>query len=257
MRARSARPNSGSTASTRGARRRTTRRGSEPRWSGPKRSHSSPRPRVPDDVYERVREQFSEDELVHLSLAVVAITGWNRLNIAARTVPGDYVAGSLAKVHGASRSRSRRSRENSRRQAHQRTGPCSPHLHFISGFVTGGAASASANLPCRRSLMAPRRPLGAGDGRIEGWENETRSGSRMARRTELSYGLRRTHPHRRRRWIPEGQEARNEDDTRIHPDTGRSCRRCRGAEPRGQCRGPAYAGQAVTYPARPRSPRVS
>ena len=57
---------------------------------------------VPDDVYERVREQFSEDELVHLTLAVVAINGWNRLNIAARTVPGDYVAGSLAKMHAAS-----------------------------------------------------------------------------------------------------------------------------------------------------------
>jgi len=55
--------------------------------------------RVPDDVYERVREQFSEDELVHLSLAIVAINGWNRLNVAARTVPGTYVAGSLAKVH--------------------------------------------------------------------------------------------------------------------------------------------------------------
>ena len=54
---------------------------------------------VPDDVYERVREQFSEDELAHLSLAVVAINGWNRLNVAARTVPGDYVPGSLAKVH--------------------------------------------------------------------------------------------------------------------------------------------------------------
>ena len=57
---------------------------------------------VPDDVYERVREQFSEDELVHLSLAVVAINGWNRLNIAARTVPGGYVAGSVAKLHAAS-----------------------------------------------------------------------------------------------------------------------------------------------------------
>ena len=58
--------------------------------------------RVPDEVYERVRQQFSEDELVHLSLAIVAINGWNRLNIAARTVPGDYVAGSLAKVHAVS-----------------------------------------------------------------------------------------------------------------------------------------------------------
>jgi len=54
---------------------------------------------VPDDVYERVREQFSEDELVHLTLAIVAINGWNRLNVAARTVPGSYVAGSLEKLH--------------------------------------------------------------------------------------------------------------------------------------------------------------
>jgi AhpD family alkylhydroperoxidase len=56
---------------------------------------------VPDDVYERAREQFSEDELVHLTLAVVAINGWNRLNVAARSVPGGYVAGSVAKLHAA------------------------------------------------------------------------------------------------------------------------------------------------------------
>jgi AhpD family alkylhydroperoxidase len=54
---------------------------------------------VPDDVYERVRTQFSEDELAHLSLAIVAINGWNRLNIAARTVPGTYVPGSLKQLH--------------------------------------------------------------------------------------------------------------------------------------------------------------
>jgi AhpD family alkylhydroperoxidase len=57
---------------------------------------------VPDEVYERVQEQFPEDELVHLSLAILSINAWNRLNIAARTVPGDYVVGSLAKVHAAS-----------------------------------------------------------------------------------------------------------------------------------------------------------
>jgi AhpD family alkylhydroperoxidase len=51
---------------------------------------------VPDGVYERVRQEFSEDELAHLSLAIIAINGWNRLNVAARTVPGDYVPGSLA-----------------------------------------------------------------------------------------------------------------------------------------------------------------
>jgi AhpD family alkylhydroperoxidase len=56
---------------------------------------------VPDEVFERVRQHFSDDELAHLSLAVVAINGWNRLNIAARTVPGSYVAGSLEKLHKA------------------------------------------------------------------------------------------------------------------------------------------------------------
>ena len=60
---------------------------------------------APDEVYERVRAQFSEDELVHLTLAIVAINGWNRLNIAARTVPGDYVPGSLATLSAASGSR--------------------------------------------------------------------------------------------------------------------------------------------------------
>jgi alkylhydroperoxidase family enzyme len=54
---------------------------------------------APDDVYERVRQQFSEGELVRLTLAIAAINGWNRLNVAARTVPGDYVPGSIGKVH--------------------------------------------------------------------------------------------------------------------------------------------------------------
>ena len=45
---------------------------------------------VPDDVYERARAQFSEEELVNLTLAVVAINGWNRLSIAFRAVPGAY-----------------------------------------------------------------------------------------------------------------------------------------------------------------------
>jgi len=57
---------------------------------------------APDEVYERVREQFSEDQLVHLTLAIVAINGWNRLNVAARTVPGDYVPRSLATSQAAS-----------------------------------------------------------------------------------------------------------------------------------------------------------
>lgn len=45
---------------------------------------------VPDDVFLRVREQFSEEELVNLTLAIVAINGWNRFAIAFRAVPGSY-----------------------------------------------------------------------------------------------------------------------------------------------------------------------
>jgi AhpD family alkylhydroperoxidase len=47
---------------------------------------------VPDDVFARVRESFSEAELVNLTLAVVAINGWNRFAIAFRAVPGSYKA---------------------------------------------------------------------------------------------------------------------------------------------------------------------
>jgi AhpD family alkylhydroperoxidase len=45
---------------------------------------------VPDDVYEEVRRSFSEKELVDLTLAIVAINGWNRLAISMRAVPGTY-----------------------------------------------------------------------------------------------------------------------------------------------------------------------
>ena len=45
---------------------------------------------VPDDVYELARQQFAEKELVDLTLAIVAINGWNRLAIAFRTVPGSF-----------------------------------------------------------------------------------------------------------------------------------------------------------------------
>lgn len=48
---------------------------------------------VPDDVYEHARQQFTEKELVDLTLAIVAINGWNRLAIAFRTVPGTFQLG--------------------------------------------------------------------------------------------------------------------------------------------------------------------
>ena len=45
---------------------------------------------VPDSIYDSVRRQFDEKELVCLTMAVIAINGWNRLAISFRTVPGTY-----------------------------------------------------------------------------------------------------------------------------------------------------------------------
>ena len=45
---------------------------------------------VPNEVYDEARQQFTEEELVNLTLALVAINAANRLNIAFRTVPGSY-----------------------------------------------------------------------------------------------------------------------------------------------------------------------
>lgn len=45
---------------------------------------------VPDEVYELARTQFSERELVDLTMAVIAINGWNRLLVSMRVVPGTY-----------------------------------------------------------------------------------------------------------------------------------------------------------------------
>src|SRR5437762_13377303 len=53
---------------------------------------------VPDDVYEQARTQFNEQELAVLTLAVVAINSWNRLNIAFRTTPGAYQPGMFKTV---------------------------------------------------------------------------------------------------------------------------------------------------------------
>ncbi len=45
---------------------------------------------VPDDVFALARKQFTEDELVKLTLAVVTINGWNRFAISFRCEPGLY-----------------------------------------------------------------------------------------------------------------------------------------------------------------------
>jgi len=48
---------------------------------------------VPDEIYNEVRQHFSEKELADLSLAVIAINGWNRLSISFRAEVGTYQPG--------------------------------------------------------------------------------------------------------------------------------------------------------------------
>jgi AhpD family alkylhydroperoxidase len=45
--------------------------------------------RVPDDVYRQAQQQFNEEELVKLMLAIVTINAWNRFTIFG-DVPGSY-----------------------------------------------------------------------------------------------------------------------------------------------------------------------
>ena len=45
---------------------------------------------APDEIYEQARKQFTEQELVNLTLAIVAINAWNRLSIGFRAVAGSY-----------------------------------------------------------------------------------------------------------------------------------------------------------------------
>jgi AhpD family alkylhydroperoxidase len=45
---------------------------------------------VPDEVYEKVRPYFSPEELLNLTMVIVAINGWNRLAISFRSEPGTY-----------------------------------------------------------------------------------------------------------------------------------------------------------------------
>ena len=49
---------------------------------------------VSDELREMARSQFTEKELVDLTMVVIAINGWNRLSITFHTPVGSYVAGS-------------------------------------------------------------------------------------------------------------------------------------------------------------------
>jgi AhpD family alkylhydroperoxidase len=45
---------------------------------------------VPDNIFEIARKEFSDKELVDLTMAVIAINGWHRLAISFRAVAGTY-----------------------------------------------------------------------------------------------------------------------------------------------------------------------
>lgn len=47
---------------------------------------------LPDALYDEVRAQFDEKGMVELTLAIIAINGWNRLAIGFRAEVGGYVA---------------------------------------------------------------------------------------------------------------------------------------------------------------------
>ena len=51
---------------------------------------------VPDEAFNIVKEQFSEKEIIDLTMAVVTINSWNRISIAFRTTPGTYQPGQHA-----------------------------------------------------------------------------------------------------------------------------------------------------------------
>ena len=51
---------------------------------------------VHDKVYDETLKQFTEDELIDLTIATIAINSWNRINVAFRTVAGSYQPGEHA-----------------------------------------------------------------------------------------------------------------------------------------------------------------
>ena len=47
---------------------------------------------APDDVYQRVRAEFDDEQMLALTFAIIVINGWNRLVAAAKPEVGSYVS---------------------------------------------------------------------------------------------------------------------------------------------------------------------
>ena len=80
-----------------GEKRRFTPIGSVLHWHGQSVTKLN-EGHVPDEVYSSAREEFSEEELIDLTVGVVAINSWNRINVAFRTEAGNYQPGEHAVV---------------------------------------------------------------------------------------------------------------------------------------------------------------
>ena len=51
---------------------------------------------ISDELYDATRRYFSEEEIVNLTAAIVAINGWNRFAISLKSPVGSYRAGTIA-----------------------------------------------------------------------------------------------------------------------------------------------------------------
>ena len=51
---------------------------------------------VPDEVFEEARKEFSEEELIELTMGNITINSYNRINIAFKTPAGSYQPGAHA-----------------------------------------------------------------------------------------------------------------------------------------------------------------
>jgi AhpD family alkylhydroperoxidase len=51
-----------------------------------------PQTGAPDEVFEELRQQVSDEEIAALTFQIVTINGWNRLAVGLRTPVGDYVS---------------------------------------------------------------------------------------------------------------------------------------------------------------------
>jgi AhpD family alkylhydroperoxidase len=52
-----------------------------------------PQTEVSDEVFNELSKHFNKAQIADITMAIVAINSWNRLNVAFRTIPGGYKPG--------------------------------------------------------------------------------------------------------------------------------------------------------------------